>query len=73
MKCPNKAISAVTRPRLGLRRQEAPIPAPRAWIAGRPDDRPVSDDPGGHARDGGAWFAEAEDAARCLAARAVCP
>ena len=51
----------------------AVIPEPRAWTAGRPDDRPVSDDPGGRARDGGAWFAEVEDAARCLAARAVWP
>ena len=51
----------------------AVIPAPRAWTADRPDDRPVSDDPGRRARDGEAWFAEAEDAARCGAARAVCP
>lgn len=66
-------MSAVTRPRLGSRRQEVPIPAPRAWTVGRPDDRPVSDDPGGRARDGEAWFAEAKDAARCVAARTVCP
>ena len=49
------------------------LAAPRAWTTGRPDDRPVSDDPGERARDGEAWFAEAEDAARCLVVRAVCP
>ena len=49
-KCPNKAMSAVTRPRLDSRRQEVSIPAPRAWTAGRRHDRPVSDDLGGRAR-----------------------
>ncbi len=66
-------MSALTRTHLGSRHQEVLIPGPRVWTAGRPDDRPVSDDPGGRARDGAAWFAEAEDAARCEAVRAVCP
>ncbi len=70
-KCPTKTMSAVTRPRPGARRQEVPIPATRVWTAGCPDDWTVSDDPGGRARDGEAWFAEAEDAARCGAARGV--